>query len=151
MRTIHRIALLAMMWVWIIPTANAQENLLKNGDFEGEWIGSDFERKPKGWKVYKAIGNFQNEKRDGGSGSKIFMAYLDNGGSISPIDETVESWRIGALPVEKGATYKLTVWHKCTNENLKFNVIFNFYQRTEDDDDWKGDKEYSFTTKKTNG
>lgn len=35
MRTIHRIALLAMMWVWIIPTANAQENLLKNGDFEG--------------------------------------------------------------------------------------------------------------------
>ena len=52
------------------------------------------------------------------------------------------------MPVEKGATYKLTVWHKCTNENLKFNVIFNFYQRTEDDDDWKGDKEYSFTTKK---
>ena len=53
MRTIHRIALLAMMWVWIIPTANAQENLLKNGDFEGEWIGSDFERKPKVGKCTK--------------------------------------------------------------------------------------------------
>ena len=62
MRTIHRIALLAMMWVWIIPTANAQENLLKNGDFEGEWIGSDFERKPKGWKVYKAIGTFPSKQ-----------------------------------------------------------------------------------------
>lgn len=46
MKTIYRIALSVMMWVWVIPM-NAQENLLKNGDFEGEWSGSGYDMKPK--------------------------------------------------------------------------------------------------------
>lgn len=147
MRTIHRTALLAMMWMWIIPIANAQENLLKNGDFEGAWSGSYFDMKPEGWNVNRAVVNSENGKRDGGSGKKIFMAYLDNGGSISQAD-TEEGWRMGVLNVEKGTTYKLTIWHKGTHDNLKFYAMFNFYKKLSDDEIWKSSTDYSFTSQK---
>ncbi|ERI86502.1 carbohydrate binding domain protein [Bacteroides pyogenes F0041] len=148
MEAIHRIALFAMMWVWMIPTANAQENLLKNGDFEGAWSGSYFDMSPEGWKVHRAATERVSGKRDGGSGANIFMAYLDNGGSIRPIDNSVEAWRAGALHVEKGASYKLTVWHKCTRDNLSFYVNFNFYKRAKEDDQYKSNQSFSFKTQK---
>ena len=148
MKAIHRIALFAMMWAWMIPTANAQENLLKNGDFEGAWSGSYFDMSPEGWKVHRAATERVSGKRDGGSGTNIFMAYLDNGGAIRAIDKSVEAWRGGALHLEKGASYKLTVWHKGTHDNLKFYAMFNFYKKLSDDEIWKSSTDYSFTTQK---
>ncbi|MGI6793646.1 hypothetical protein ACMYZ5_04865, partial [Bacteroides sp. KG68] len=65
-----------MMWMWVIPTVNAQENLLKNGDFEGTWSGSGYGMKPDGWTIAtETLGTKSVEgKRDGGNGTKVFMA-----------------------------------------------------------------------------
>ena len=136
MKTIYRIALSVMMWVWVIPTMNAQENLLKNGDFEGEWSGSGYDMKPKEWVIAtQTLGTKSiDEKRDGGNGTKVFMAYLANSGSISQSEITVGS-----------GNYMLSIWHKIQDDNnKKFTVIFHFYK----DDDWQDSQEFNFTAKK---
>ncbi|MGR4838870.1 MULTISPECIES: fibronectin type III domain-containing protein [unclassified Bacteroides] len=140
MRTIYRIALLAMMWMWVIPTVNAQENLLKNGDFEGAWSGSGYSMNPEGWTIAtQTTGTMSvNEKRDGGNGTKVFMAYLSNGGSISQND----------IKVKNGESYKLTLWHKMKDDsNKKFHIRFNCY---DSESNWLPDakvEEVNFTIK----
>lgn len=147
MNRIYRLVLLATASLCFAYVADAQSNLLNNGNFEGEWTGSDFERKPQGWNISRALTNYESGQRTGGSGEKIFMAYLDNGGSISQAD-TEDGWRAGVLPVERGATYKLTIWHKATHDNIKFNVVFNYYKKTTDDEEWQDEQTYNFVAQK---
>ncbi|TYK39256.1 fibronectin type III domain-containing protein [Bacteroides pyogenes] len=136
MKTIYRIALLVMMWGWNVPTVNAQENLLKNGGFE-EWEGTGYSAKPKDWKIATQVSGIKSVdgKRDGGKGTKIFMAYLSGGGSISQND----------IKVKNGESITLTLWHLMKDDdNKKFYVMFNFYK----DDEWMDNKELKFTAKK---
>ncbi|TYK33625.1 fibronectin type III domain-containing protein [Bacteroides pyogenes] len=136
MKTIYRIALLVMMWGWNVPTVNAQENLLKNGGFE-EWEGTGSSAGPKDWKIAPQVSGVKSVdgKRYGGKGTKIFMAYLSGGGSISQND----------IKVKNGESITLTLWHLMKDDdNKKFNVVFNFYK----DDEWMGDEWLKFTAKK---
>lgn len=135
MKTIYRIALLAMVWVWIIPTVNAQENLLKNGDFEGTWIGSGHNMKPDKWTIATQTSGTKSieGKRDGGNGTKVFMAYLSGKGSISQNE----------INIKNDESYTLTLWHKMKDDsNKKFSIRFNYY---DSESNWLQDGEVNFT------
>lgn len=134
MKTIYRIALLVMMWGWNVPTVNAQENLLKNGGFE-EWKGTGYSAGPKDWKIATQVSGVKSVdgKRDGGKGTKIFMAYLSGGGSISQ-----------DIQVKSNESYTLDFWHKMEYDNKNFYVRFNFYK----DDEWLDSQELKITANK---
>ncbi len=113
----------------------AQENLIDNGDFEGNWSGSMFDRKPAGWNVNGASIADRKENCPEGNGQTCLMAYL-NGGSISQSDKSADGWRTGVIDVEEGVTYHLSLWCK-TNVNISLGVIFNLHQKTIDDEIYK--------------
>lgn len=135
MKTIYRIALLVMMWGWNVPTVNAQENLLKNGDFESTWIGSGHNMKPDKWTIATQTSGTKSiaGKRDGGNGTKVFMAYLSGKGSISQ----------NKINIKNDESYTLTLWHKMKDDsNKKFSIRFNYY---DSESNWLQDGEVNFT------
>lgn len=130
MKRIYRIACLAMFCGTMASTMQGQNNLLRNADFEGEWLGSSlFDRRPTSWKMRTAIAEPVSDARTGGNGSTVLMAYLDAGGGMRTNNESPEEQaRSAAFKLEKGATYKLTIWHKSNRPNLRFSIYINFYQ-----------------------